>query len=105
MGGNKKKPTGSSDKGSNSQEQKNKKEETKKPQKNQQQRQKISVAIEESQGMKIINSSKAITPQAVAKSLGVKISVANAFIKSLESKNMVKCEGGYSGHKIYSLKK
>jgi small subunit ribosomal protein S25e len=48
---------------------------------------------------------KAITPQELARNAGVKISVANAFIKSLESKGIVKCVGGYSGHKVYQLVK
>ncbi|MCD6036808.1 MAG: hypothetical protein K0S67_692 [Nitrososphaeraceae archaeon] len=35
----------------------------------------------------------------------VKISVANAFIKSAESKGIVRNVGGYSGHKVYELVK
>ena len=46
---------------------------------------------------------KAITTQSVARNIGVKISVANAFIKSLEAKGIVKAEGGYSGHRVYQL--
>src|SRR6476661_1832012 len=102
MGGNKKKPTQSN--ASKSQDTKNtKKDETKKsatPAKPQQ-KQKLSVLIEENQGMKAIGSMKAITIHGLARALGVKISVANNFIKNLENKNIVINVGGYSGHKIY----
>ncbi len=46
---------------------------------------------------------KAITIQGVARAAGVKISVANAYIKSLEAKGIVKSVGGYSGHRVYQL--
>ncbi|HEY0579920.1 MAG TPA: hypothetical protein VGC75_04365 [Candidatus Nitrosocosmicus sp.] len=101
MGGNKKKPTQSN--ASKSQDDKNtKKEEIKKSSSSKApQKQKLSVLIEENQGMKAIGSMKAITIHALARTLGVKISVANNFIKSLENKNIIKSVGGYSGHKIY----
>ena len=51
--------------------------------------------------MKAIGSMKAITSHALARTLGVKISVANSFIKNLQNKDIVKDVGGYSGHKIY----
>ncbi len=51
--------------------------------------------------MKTISSMKAITVQGVARTLGVKISVANNFIKNLENKNIIRNVGGFSGHKIY----
>ncbi len=101
MGGNKKKPTQSN--ASKSQDNKNankddtKKSTTSKPQ----QKQKLSVLIEENQGMKAISSMKAITVQGVARNLGVKISVANNYIKNLENKNIIRNVGGFSGHKIY----
>jgi small subunit ribosomal protein S25e len=101
MGGNKKKPTQSN--ASKSQENKNaNKEDTKKSSTSKpQQKQKLSVLIEENQGMKTISSMKAITVQGVARNLGVKISVANNFIKNLENKNIIRNVGGFSGHKIY----
>lgn len=101
MGGNKKKPTQSN--ATKSQDTKNaKKEETKKSASPKtQQKQKLSVLIEENQGMKAIGSMKAITSHALARTLGVKISVANSFIKNLQNKDIVKDVGGYSGHKIY----
>ena len=90
MGGNKKKPTQSN--ASKSQDDKNtKKEEIKKSSPSKPpQKQKLSVLIEENQGMKAIGSMKAITIHALARTLGVKISVANNFLKSLENKNIIK---------------
>lgn len=99
MGGNKKKPSQSN--ASKSQENKgNKKEETKKISKTQQ-KQRLSVLIEDAQGLKALDSMKAITVQSLARSLGVKISVANNYLRNLENKNIVKMVGGYSGHRIY----
>lgn len=66
-----------------------------------QQKSKLSVVLEEPVGMKAIAGMKAITIQSVAKSANVKISVANAFVKSLEARGLVKKIGGYSGHRIY----
>lgn len=99
MGGNKKKPTQSN--ATKTQDSNVKKEETKKTSSKTPQKQKLSVLIEENQGMKSIGSMKAITAHALARTLGVKISVANSFIKNLENKNIVKNVGGYSGHRIY----
>ena len=111
MGGNKQKTAvGSSDK-ANTQvgdTKSSKKEDSKKigsKQQQQQQRQKLSVLVEEPQGLKLLQSMKAITIQSYARSAGVKISVANAFIKSAESKGIVRNVGGYSGHKVYELVK
>lgn len=99
MGGNKKKPSQSS--ANKSQENKgNKKEEVKKTPKVQQ-KQRLSVLIEDAQGLKALDNMKAITVQSFARSLGVKISVANNYLKNLENKNMIRSIGGYSGHRIY----
>jgi small subunit ribosomal protein S25e len=105
MGGNKKKPVGASDKGAQKGpgEAETKSVAEKKAGPKPQQRQKLVVAIEEPQGVKAIQGMKAITTQGVARNMGVKISVANAFIKSLEGKGIVKAEGGYSGHRVYQL--
>ncbi len=105
MGGNKKKPAGGSDKntqtapGQTEVKSATEKKTSSKPQ----QKQKLSVTIEESQGVKAIQGMKAITTQGVARNIGVKISVANAFIKSLEAKGIVRVEGGYSGHRVYQM--
>jgi small subunit ribosomal protein S25e len=74
------------------------KEEKKKPQ----QKQRLAVTIDEIQGMKAIQNMKAITVQSVAKAAGVKISVANSLVKTLEAKGVVKKVGGYSGHRVYA---
>tara|TARA_Y100000780_G_scaffold224652_1_gene236267 strand:- start:1141 stop:1530 length:390 start_codon:yes stop_codon:yes gene_type:complete len=102
MGGTKKKSSNTSTKpqGSNSQAGEGKKD---KKDKGSQQKARISVVLNEGQGMKILADLKAITPQALARNTGVKISVANTFIQSQESKGTVKYVGGYSGHKIYRL--
>ena len=110
MGGNKQKTAvGSSDK-ANTQvgdTKSSKKEDSKKigSKQQQQQRQKLSVLVEEPQGLKLLQSMKAITIQSYARSAGVKISVANAFIKSAESKGIIRNAGGYSGHRVYELVK
>ena len=104
MGGTKKKPLSSSSKsqdGASPQTQTEKKEE-KKP-KGKQQKSKVTVLLDEKQGLKSLAGLKAVTPQALARNLGVKISVANTFIRSLESQGSVKSVGGYSGHRVYKL--
>jgi small subunit ribosomal protein S25e len=109
MGGNKQKTSiGSSDKANtntqvSSDTKSSKKEDSKKIGSKQQQRQKLSVFVEEPLGLKLLQSMKAITIHSYARSAGVKISVANAFIKSAESKGIVRNVGGYSGHKVYEL--
>lgn len=109
MGGAKKRPVGSNTKNKDSttasssnqaQSQTQKKEDSKKSSGG---RQKLSVAIEETAGRKALQNMKAITVQALARNLGVKISVANAFIRTMETRGSVKLAGGYSGHRIYQL--
>ncbi|MFQ5970048.1 MAG: MarR family transcriptional regulator [Nitrososphaerales archaeon] len=106
MGGTKKKSLSASSKAqetSSPQIQTEKKEEKKVKGGPKQQRAKISVIIDEKEGLKALSGLKAITPHALARNLGVKISIANAFIRSLESEGSVRCVGGYSGHKVYEL--
>jgi small subunit ribosomal protein S25e len=67
------------------------------------QKQKSLIVIEESQGLKTLKNMKPITSQALARSMGVKISVANLFLRSVETKGVVRSIGGYSGHRIYEL--
>jgi small subunit ribosomal protein S25e len=109
MGGVKKRPVGSNAKNKDSttasssnqaQSQTQKKEDSKKSSGS---RQKLSVAIEETAGRKALQNMKAITVQALARNLGVKISVANSFIRTMETRGSVKFAGGYSGHRIYQL--
>ncbi len=106
MGGNKKKTLGSSDKtaqvGPGGAEIKPTAEEKKaKPQ----QKQKLAVVVEELAGMRALQGMKSITTQAFARNIGVKISVAGAFIRSVEQKGVIKSVGGYSGHRVYQLVK
>jgi len=109
MGGAKKRPVGSNTKikdsttassSNQAQSQTQKKEDSKKSSGG---RQKLSVAIEETAGRKALQNMKAITVQALARNLGVKISVANSFIRTMETRGSVKFAGGYSGHRIYQL--
>jgi small subunit ribosomal protein S25e len=69
------------------------------------QKHKSSVLIEDINDVSILKGMKAITVQSISKSLGVKISIANNYLKNLESKGIVKLIGGYSGHKVYSYNK
>ena len=80
---------------------KSKKDETKPQFKSQ--KHKSSVLIEDINDTTILKGMKAITVQSISKALGVKISIANNYIRNLESKGIVKFIGGYSGHKVYSL--
>lgn len=107
MGGNKKKPVGASEKnvqtGPGGAE--IKPAEDKKKSSKPQQKQKLAVVVEEPVGMKAIQGMKVITTHSLAKHIGVKISAANAFIKALEAKGVVKSVGGYSGHRVYVMVK
>jgi small subunit ribosomal protein S25e len=105
MGGMKKKSMSSSGKTSQNTptDDKGKKAETKKSTSKPTQRQKLSVIVEEPVGMKAIKGMKAITTQSLSRAIGVKISVANAFLRSLETKGLIRNIGGYSGHRIYEL--
>jgi small subunit ribosomal protein S25e len=112
MGGMKKKPIGSANKATTNNAtspsgdiKTTKKEDLKKTVAKPQKKQKLSVLVEEYQGMKALQGMKAITIQSFARTSGVKISVANSFLKSLEAKGVVKNVGGYSGHRVYKLEK
>ncbi|MEM2430283.1 MAG: hypothetical protein QW779_07130 [Nitrososphaerales archaeon] len=63
----------------------------------------VSFKFDEADIIKTFNTLKAITLYNVAKSLGVKASVASALIKTFESKGLLKKVGGYSGHYVYAL--
>jgi small subunit ribosomal protein S25e len=107
MGGNKKKTTASNKttaSGPVAEAKKDTREDNiKKTEDRGKQKQRLSVFVEESQGRKVLEGMKAITVQGLARATGVKISVANSFVKSLESKGIVKNVGGYSGHRVYKL--
>ncbi len=61
----------------------------------------ITVMVNEQQAMKIIQNSKVITVQDLARQIGVKISAANSFLRESAKKGTVKKVGGYSGHHLY----
>jgi len=61
----------------------------------------IVVKVNEAQALKIIQNSKVVTVQDLARQTGVKISAANAFLKESTTKGIVKKVGGYSGHHLY----
>ena len=63
----------------------------------------IVVQVNEQQAMKIIQNSKVVTVQDLARQTGVKISAANAFLKESANKGIVKRVGGYSGHHLYQV--
>ena len=63
----------------------------------------ITVMVNEQQAMKIIQNSKVVTVQDLARQTGVKISAANAFLKQATIKGTVKKVGGYSGHYLYQV--
>ena len=63
----------------------------------------ITVMVNEKQAMKIIQNSKVVTVQDLARQTGVKISAANAFLKESAIKGTVKKVGGYSGHYLYQV--
>src|ERR687888_261357 len=98
MGGVKKKPVGSTEKSNTNNQSSDvktvKKEDSKKTGSRPQQKQKLSVFVEESQGLKVLEGMRAIMAQSFARTTGLKISVANAFLKSLEAKGIIKNVGG-----------
>jgi len=63
----------------------------------------IVVMVNEQQAMKIIQNSKVLTVQDLARQTGVKISAANAFLRESASKGTIKRVGGYSGHHLYQV--
>lgn len=63
----------------------------------------ITVMVNEQQVMKIIQNSKVVTVQDIARQTGVKISAANAFLRESASKGIIKRVGGYSGHHLYQM--
>ena len=63
----------------------------------------IVVMVNEQQAMKIIQNSKVLTVQDLARQTGVKISAANAFLRESANKGTIKRVGGYSGHHLYQV--
>jgi len=61
----------------------------------------IVVRVNEKQATRIIQNSKIITVQELARQLGVKISAANTFLKKATTDGTAMKVGGYSGHYLY----
>ena len=99
MGGAKKPTSGNKDKSSGSKDTKKKKDKGEGGPK----KAEIVVKVNEQQAMKIIQNSKVVTVQDLARQTGVKISAANAFLKESANKGIVKKVGGYSGHHLYQV--
>ena len=97
MGGAKKPTAGNKDKSGGSKDTKKKKDKGEGGPK----KAEITVVVNEQQALKIIQNSKVLTVQDLARQTGVKISAANAFLKESTSKGVVKKVGGYSGHYLY----
>ena len=97
MAGAKKTTTASKDKSASSKDTKKKKDKGEGGPK----KAEITVKVNEQQALKIIQNSKVVTVQDLARQTGVKISAANAFLKESTSKGIVKRVGGYSGHHLY----
>ncbi|MFN4336669.1 MAG: MarR family transcriptional regulator [Candidatus Nitrosocaldus sp.] len=103
MGGAGKKPVGAEAKRQlKEQEQQEARKEKGKKEKGEE-RQRGAVLVDEKQLLNTLSSMKAITAHAVSRSIGVKVSVANAMLKRLETQGMVRRFGGYSGHYVYQL--
>ncbi len=97
MGGGKKPTSGNKDRSAGSKDTKKKKDKGEGgPRKAE-----ITVIVNEQQALKIIQNSKVLTVQDLARQTGVKISAANAFLIESTSKGIVKRVGGYSGHHLY----
>jgi len=59
--------------------------------------------IDEKQLIKTLAPLKAITVYGTARALGLNAAIAVQTLKNLESKNVLRKVGGYSGHYIYAL--
>lgn len=66
-------------------------------------KQRGTVIADEKQLLSMLSSIKAITAHAVARNMGIKVSVANSMLRRLEAQGMVRRFGGYSGHYVYQL--
>ncbi len=101
MGGAGKKPVGAEAKRQLREQEEARKEKGKKEKG--EERQKGAILVDEKQLLNALSSMKAITAHAVARSVGVKVSVANLMLKRLEAQGIVRRFGGYSGHYVYQL--
>src|SRR5579875_3748312 len=63
----------------------------------------IAPKMDEKQLVKALSPLKAITLYGTARTLGLNAAVAAQTLRNLESKNVIRRVGGYSGHYIYAL--
>ena len=54
--------------------------------------------------IKALTPLKAITTNAACRALGVNASIANTVLRDLESKQLLRKAGGFSGHVVWALK-
>jgi small subunit ribosomal protein S25e len=113
LGGNKKKSISAADR-SQSASESGQQSEGKKPEKKtakeaklaaQQAKQQALVApkLDEKQLLKVLVPLKAITVYGTARALGLNAAIAAQTLRNLESKDILKRVGGYSGHYIYAV--
>jgi small subunit ribosomal protein S25e len=62
----------------------------------------IAPKMDDKQLMKVLSPLKAITLYGTSRALGVNAAVATQTLRNLESKNVIRKVGGYSGHYIYA---
>ena len=108
MGGAKKKPIASQDKTQTPRETATKKPEKKagKERDSQQRAQALVLQkMDDNQVLKVFGGMKAITLYKTARAMNLNTSVANALLKNLESRDMIKKVGGFSGHYVWQLAK
>ena len=59
--------------------------------------------LNDAEMLKALTSLKAVTTYSASRALGVNSSIAASILKGLESKAMLKRQGGFSGHTVWSV--
>jgi small subunit ribosomal protein S25e len=113
MGGTKKKPISQADKsqsaaqaeleGTQKKPEKRSAKETKLAAQQAKQQALVMPKLDEKQLLKTLAPLKAITLYATSRALNVNAAIASQLLRNLESKNILRRVGGYSGHYIYAL--
>jgi small subunit ribosomal protein S25e len=106
LGGAKKKPLAKAERGQTGEEEEKPQAPKKKESKREQVSKQVSQLIPrftDEQAIQALSPLKAITIYGAARALGVKASIANTILKSLRSKDLLRKEGGYSGHYVYAI--
>lgn len=108
MGGAKKKPIAAQDKAQTPQETATKKPEKKTGKERDAQQKAQALVLQkigDDQVLKVFGGMRAITLYKTARAMNVNASVANALLKNLEGRNIIKRVGGFSGHYVWQLAK